>query len=895
MFLLYLRNEAGITLPFALILTFIFSALVSVGYLFVSVNLNQMQSNLHNIQAIAVAEGINERIKARLNTKTKPTVSPEQEEALALHKDEFEDEFEDEEGFFEEEDFDEETESFDEYYADEVLKISRYITFREPPAPEEDAVMEEGLEPTQDTSQVPEANVEMIGSISVPRGTVFQKGLMLVVYKEERLNLKLEDISPESTISFKNKIPVPLIKELSPNYCEANSRCSFAVIGENLDYDKKARFTSNNITIEDIKSGPFVEFLISMDAAPGETRFYWENAYSDFYIIPKYDGSYNPIIDEVKTTYNNEQLLKVNAGQRGVTIVIYGQDLFLQKSQPVVIPNASGIVPTVNSSSPNGKEITVSLNVDKKVSPGVYSLIVATEGGLSNAWLFNVLPAKDTQDLISTNTATYTSSLTLLDVMVVDNLLPLVDEGETLEPNLTQKRPEDTKQKDKTPDKENNGEDEEDEDVFGDEVPEKEKLSPFANTDLETVWLLETSSMVGRATKTISEIIHRQIPDISGAITTNGEIDFSGGSFNIVGTTTAMTVLVEPTYLSSTTLIVPGPTDEESNIRPDEMAQPVQTPGELGFIPEAFVAVYKNAEDIYDLDYGKVKSIGINTIELFPPGLMNFHYENEEVYQFNPPIISKEKIEGSEAIKHIVPRGLSLTSPSSAIFKNLFNVNLDQFAELADLYTNEPTIPVDDLGIPLGYMGLSYVEGTPVYDNKNALVGKGVLVIDTRADNSGEPSGVVEINGDSKSPADFTGVVYVRGNLKIEGNANINGALIVDNGAGGMIEIGSSALGKITYSDKAVRQSILYIPFATKPGTITISNKPINLEGSVIAGEESIALGASPNIPQSPAFTESPTGVTKQETELVQPETTATEEPSQGGRKTPEQELIDLF
>lgn len=883
-----IRNSAGITLPFALVLTFIFSALVGVSYLFVSVNLSQMQSNLHNVQAIATAEGINERIKARLNTKTKPTISPEQEEMLATNKDEFEDEFDDEEDedFFEEDEFDEATETFDEYYADEVLKISRYITFRDPPLSEDSSTMEEGLEPVQDTSQIPEANVDMIGSISIPRGTVLQKGLMLVLYKDERLNLKLEDITLQSTVPFKNKIPVPIIKELSPNYCETNSRCTFSVIGDNLDYDKKSRFTNEDITIENIKAGPYVEFLVGMDIMPGITRFYWENAYSNFYIIPKYDSSYNPVIDEVKTTYNDEQFLETHAGQRGLTVIIYGQDLFLQKSPPVVIPDASGIVPTVNSFSPNGKEIIVSLTIDQKVTPGVHSLTAATEGGVSNAWLFNVLPAKDDKDLISANNSTYTSSLTLLDVMVVDKLLPLIDESEAFETGLIPDKSTNKKQSKKT-------EDEED-DLFDEEIPESKKLSPLANTDLETAWLLETSAMVGKVTKTVSEVIKRQIPDISGAIITNGEINFNGGSFNIAGTTTAMTILVEPTYLSGTTLIVPGPLDEENNIRPDEMAEPIQSPGELGFIAGAFVAVYKNAEDFYELDYGKIKSVGRNTIELVPPGLMNFHYQGEEVYQFIPPIISKNSKLSPEAEKHILPRGLSISSSSPAVFRNLFNVNLDQFAELADLYTNELSVPLDEYGIPIGYMGLSYVEGTPTYDGKNALTGKGVLIIDTRIDNSGEPSSIVEINGDSRAPADFTGIVYVRGNLRIEGNTNINGALIVDNEQGGMIEIGSSALGMISYNDKAVKQSILYIPFATKPGTIMISSKPVSLENSVIAGNQPTLLGASPDIPQSQVFTGSETGVTTSETELVEPETTSLE-PQEEGRTTPEQELIDLF
>ena len=51
-----------------------------------------MQSSLHVSQAIAAAEGINERIKARLNTKSKIQPSPQQEEKLEAG-DGFEDEF----------------------------------------------------------------------------------------------------------------------------------------------------------------------------------------------------------------------------------------------------------------------------------------------------------------------------------------------------------------------------------------------------------------------------------------------------------------------------------------------------------------------------------------------------------------------------------------------------------------------------------------------------------------------------------------------------------------------------------------------------------------------------------------------------------------------------------
>ena len=77
-----IRNSNGMTLPFALILTFIFSALVAVSYMFVSINLLQMQTNLQASSALSVAEGINERVKARLNSKSKIQPSPKQEKRL---------------------------------------------------------------------------------------------------------------------------------------------------------------------------------------------------------------------------------------------------------------------------------------------------------------------------------------------------------------------------------------------------------------------------------------------------------------------------------------------------------------------------------------------------------------------------------------------------------------------------------------------------------------------------------------------------------------------------------------------------------------------------------------------------------------------------------------------
>ncbi|MBI2995244.1 MAG: hypothetical protein HYY52_00835 [Candidatus Melainabacteria bacterium] len=896
------RSQYGLTLPFALILTFIFSALVSVSYLFVSVNLNQMQSSLQSIQAIAISEGINERIKARLNTKSKIQPSPSQEEKLKSAKEEEgldEEELdEEEEEALAEDEFNEETEEFDEYYADEILKISRFITFREPP---EEEISEQSTEvqtpETQPLGLRPEANVEMIGSIEIPRGTVLNKGTKILVFKDEKIDLMLSEIVPDEKQLTKAKLPIPIIKSLSPNYSEANNKGAFVVNGQNIPYNAEARFTNKDIYVEDIKSGPTIYYFVGMDVMPGLTRFYLNSTQAEFYITPTYDSSTRPTVTEVKLSDGN-QLVETKAGTRHLIIMIYGSDLYLKKNEPVAIPDAVGIIPKVKDQ--NDKEITVSLDIDKKAEVGVHSIAIATEGGLSNAWLFNVLPPSEKQEEYSLNTAIFSSALTLLNIRVVENLLPLIDEKEG-----TQQAVQEQKDKDDLGD---------DTDMEGkeEEISESKKLSPFANVDLETTWLLETSTMIGKITKTVSEVIHREIPNVQGAVITNGGVSFDGGGFQIAGLTTAMTKLTEPTYLSNTLLTVEGPPEEPevpievqpSQARGAEAQNILKSPIELGFNVGSLVAVYKEGDRVTDLDYALVNKLDRNTIELFSPGLMDFHYEGDIAVQFNPPVISKEKVSESEDEKHTSPQGFVLSVPNAGRFSNIFKSNLDQFAELADFYTDDTNIPKDEDDLPISFMGLTYIEGTPVYDAGNVLAGKGILIIDTRGDNQGRPVGDVEFNSDSKNPIDFNGIVYIHGNAMIAGSININGALVVDNEPNRQIQITSNAVGKINYDPRSIKQTLLSVPFTTKPGTVMISSTPINLAGVVqTAAEPTTVSGEAVTTSQETAPTEV-SQITKlpelpPDKALIEIDKSTQiktiQVPSSVGGKTAEEELIDLF
>ncbi|OGI08441.1 MAG: hypothetical protein A3I68_05725 [Candidatus Melainabacteria bacterium RIFCSPLOWO2_02_FULL_35_15] len=892
----FVRNPYGLTLPFALILTFIFSALVGVSYLFVSVNLYQMQSNLQGLQAISVAEGINEKIKARLNTKSKIQISPQQEEKLKNPEEEGEaDEDSEDEDLIGEEEFDENSEDFDEYYADEVLKISRYITFREPKKEEVASTQNNtssGSNANQDIQNQnenpvvlnPLANVEMIGSLDIPTGTVLNNGAMIIVYKEETVDLMLKEII-EDGVQIKSKLPIPVIKSLTPNYAEPNSRAGIVLSGENLGYDKKARFSNQDIVIEDIKAGPTIQILTKPEVMPGIISLYWNNIKTEFYIIPVYNGGPRPEISDVKIN-NGDQLISVKAGQRHISITITGLNLSVKKDLPVVVPDVVGIIPKVQNKSENGTELVITLDVSRNVEPGIHSFAVATEGGLSNSWIFSVeLP--DKQEDLSGNIAKVSSSLTLLDVRVLENLLPIIGE-------------EDSK-------KDSNSQTQNDQD---EEISENAKLGPFANVDLETVWILATTAKVGMTVKTVSEIISRQIPNIRAGLVTNGAIRVEGGGYQIVGLTNAMTILVEPTYISNTLLMVEGPpeqTDQLTQVEDKNQSRPetppIKSPSELGFLQGLLVTVYMEGNRLPELDYAVISNLGRDTIELIPPGLMNFHYEGDQVYQFIPPVISGETINEQIAERHIVPKELALAIPNSANPQIIFKSDIEQFAELADLYTNDPAIPKDEFDIPIGYMGLSYIEGTPVYNKDNPLTGKGILIIDTRSDNQGRPIGQVEISGDSKSQSEFAGIIYIKGNLRIDGNVNIHGSLVVDNDKRGGVEIANNALGKINYDEKFIKQGILSTPFTTTAGSIMFSNKSIDLEGYVQGGTTTRQTGAVSQAAgtSGDAVTQSTTSQTTEK----QPEEALIEEGKDSGVQTiqiqprggkpSEEELIDLF
>ena len=105
------------------------------------------------------------------------------------------------------------------------------------------------------------------------------------------------------------------------------------------------------------------------------------------------------------------------------------------------------------------------------------------------------------------------------------------------------------------------------------------------------------------------------------------------------------------------------------------------------------------------------------------------------------------------------------------------------------------------------------IYGSPSFTGGNALIGQGLLVVDTTQGGTVPGGGTVTISGGSKYPADFRGLIYIKGNLQIKGNVEIQGAIIVDSpNENARVEIGGS--GFIRFSEPEVSKSIIDIPFA---------------------------------------------------------------------------------
>lgn len=848
------RNSNGFTLAFALMLTVIFSSLLLGIFLFINSNTKQSYKTILKLQAINLAEAGNARALARLNIKTLPTLPEDyEEEDLEDEDDEFFDEFDDDD-FFEDEDEDDEDFFGDEF---DLANIPRYINFFqiEPYyinvnggdvinqgtyfsliAQQRDAIALAKKENSEDPNlfnplliqdqylPLPEVNVERIGTIPIPRGTHFEPGLKIVLANQVAVELKQPSIReeylnvPSEELSGRVRTK---IYNITPNFAEIGQLVDISASGENLDL-VTPNFSSGSINIVD-SSGVYLSVETEVDAKPGRYRLKWGSDYDYFYLVPALIEGIPPEIEYIYLANESEgQFTTIKNNEELVGLKIKGENLGSPDNPPIIVPDAKGVEVEVTSFT--DKEIIFNIKTRKAI-PGSYLLSVFNEFGQSNGWIFSIEESPDS-DSADPNIGTYSTVITLLDVTSLSNI-PF---GEFVEGDDLTGRPDEAEDESGGTNGGRAQDARANDPQRGDTRRNSNNKSfDLLKSDLESIWKIETVATVNKVNYKATSIVRRTLPKVSAALTTNSKLSFGISDLKIQGVEEATTTLDESATSGDTTIIVPGTDPEEqrgiSQIEnPNDRSLSCEgiienlincgsreiTPASFGFEPGRFIAVIDPGSREEFTDFSIIESIGSNTITVKEP-FDEVHYLNDKVVQFVPSVITNFGISRLDAQKYLEPLGSHIKIPGEEKFDNTFEARLEDIKNWTGKFTTDTDVPIDEFEDYEGYFGLNIVNGIPNYDGLNALAGEGLLIVDTT--NGGtNPPGTVTIGGNNKLPSIFDGVVYIIGNLKVNGAAEINGAVIV-NSPNRRSNLEISGRGFIRYNRLSLQKSIIEMPF----------------------------------------------------------------------------------
>ncbi len=861
------RNQSGFTLAFALILTIIFSSLLLGIFVFVNSNSKQSLRSINKLQSIALAEAGNGRAIARMNVKTLPDIDGED----VYDDDDFEDDDfdEDDDDFFDDEDdddffdddddddddfFDDEDDDDDEFFEDEfnLKKIPRYINFfiKDPYyvnvnsgevvsqnryfnliSEQRESIALARKENPDDPDlanqlliedlylPLPEVNVQRVGAIPFPRGIHFKPGLKVIIANKVPVELKQNSIREEYLNVFPEEglggVKTKLYS-VSPNYGEFGQIIDINASGENLD-SASPRF-SDPKAINIINSDQdYLTAEITADAKAGKYRLKWGSDYTFFYVTPTFEGGDEPEVDNLfrersqEEGGGKEQFSSIKNGE-SQRITIIGNHLGSPENPPIVVPDAKGIEIDIESISETNLVFTMKA---RKAIPGNGVLSVFTKGGQSNSWIFNIEEAT-ADDAIAPTLGTYTTVITLLEA----NSLSNIPFGEPIEstvdpsgradaPDTGSGRAEDTR--------------------GADEAGNKRIRRNFnlLQSDLETIWKVETVATVNKISHKATTIVRRSLPIVNAALTTNSRLSFGQTDIEIKGVEQAATSLQDSASTGDITIEVEGEDadglrgitaiddDRESlecgaviedlNCQEQELG-----PGSRGFEIGKLVAIIDpNASDQVT-DYSIIESLGSNTITVEDPGFNNSHFINDKVVQFIPSVVTDFPIGRLAAEKHLKPGSTHIKLEGSDSFQNVFQSRLDDIKNWTGTFTEDTEVPLDDFEDFEGYYGLNIISGTPNFDGLNALAGEGLLIIDTTQGGI-SPAGTVRLGGNSKLPSLFDGIIYIIGKLKITGAVEISGGVVVNSPEQSTIDIGGR--GFISYNEQAISKALLGVPF----------------------------------------------------------------------------------
>lgn len=864
------RLDQGFTLSYALFVAIFFAALFSVLYYFGKRNNEFSVKSLYSLQAKYLAESANQRALAMLNTRTLPD-SDVLDESGDSDDEDFDDENQSPTNNEEEEDEEEEEDLQDSileiqprylnYFDDELFFVNiqagdiinqdRYNELLAEDKAER-ANLSQSTPGTTTTPGIeelylplPEVNIQYLGIIKIPKYSHFKPGLKIKIADKVKVNFKQKNIlqeyfgGPDLDFSLKSK---PILRSINPNYAYASEIVDILVDGENLDLSS-AKFTTPDLEIvKKAQSAYSLTLAINEKAKPGTYNLNLSGKKSNFYVLPEKSSQHDaPQIYDIYAQGENKQLtqlVEIYDNDKLSAVKIKGKNLSHDGEAPIIASEASGLQFDILSFTDT--EILLNLNARNLPLNNPFTISIFNKGGQSNSWAINVKAKPNNENDLEPNTGIFSTQLTLLQANSLSNLPWAFDPD--FEDDEEAGRP-DNPDKNAQPGAAGS--------------PTVKRTFNLINSDLETVWLLESIATVNGITYKESAIVRRTVPQISAALTTNAEVDFSSKDFKIKGIESASAILQDSIvkgdsfieFRDEFSLNKRDEEDDETKIKLDGSAvvesfhlQNVTSFSGTrllqNFKKSSFVSIISSGSFETLTDFAYVKEVNGNVISLEPPGFKQPHFIRDRFVQFTPAVISTEAISEQDAELHLTPNYSWLSLENINGFQKLTNI---VFADIPFLnyfkrnpkdqspggyiakLTTFAKKQLEEYFDPNEFFGLNIINGSRSFSTSSPLTGQGILIIDTTEAGRNPEGGKVKISGDTKKAiSKFRGLLYIIGELEISGNFEMTGAVIVKSPrSGSSIQI--NAEGFIEYNLKEIQKTIFDLPFVVQTGTKKIT------------------------------------------------------------------------
>jgi hypothetical protein len=862
------RLDQGFTLSYALFVAIFFAALFSVLYYFGKRNNEFSVKSLYSLQAKYLAESANQRALAMLNTRTLPD-SDVLDESADSDDEDFDDENQNPANNDEEDDDEDEEEDLQDsileiqprylnYFDDELFFVNiqagdiinqdRYNELLAQDKAERANLSQSTPGTTPGIEELylplPEVNIQYLGIIKIPKYSHFKPGLKIKIADKVKVNFKQRNIlqeyfgGPDLDFSLKSK---PILRSINPNYAYASEIVDIQLDGENLDLDS-AKFTTPDLEIvKKAQSAYSLTLAINEKAKPGTYNLNLAGKKSNFYVLPDKSSQHDaPQIYDIYAQSENKQLsqlVEIYDNDKLNSVKIKGKNLSHDGEAPIIASEASGLQFDILSFTDT--EILLNLNAKNLPLNNPFTISIFNKGGQSNSWAINVKAKPNNENDLEPNTGIFSTQLTLLQANSLSNLPWAFD------PDF-----EDDEQAGRPGSPDNNAQ------PGAAGTPTVKKTFNLINSDLETVWLLESIATVNGLTYKESAIVRRTVPQVSAALTANAEVDFSSKDFKIKGLESASAILQDSIVKGDSFIefrdefsLNNKDEDDETKIKLDGSAvvesfdlQNVTsfTGTRLlqNFKKSSFVSIISSGSFETLTDFAYVKEVNGNVISLEPPGFKQPHFIRDRFIQFTPAVISTETISEDDAELHLTPSYSWLSLENINGFQKLTNI---VFADLPFLnyfkrnskdqspggYIEKITAfakkQLEEYFDPNEFFGLNIINGSRSFSTSSPLTGQGILIIDTTEAGRNPQGGKVKISGDTKKAVSkFRGLIYIIGELEISGNFEMTGAIIVKSPKNGS-SIQINAEGFIEYNLKEIQKTIFDLPFVVQTGTKKIT------------------------------------------------------------------------